>query len=335
MSRIMLAVCVMIGLTLCAQADVVELTNGDRVTGKIVTMAEGKMTVETAMMGAVTIDLANVATFSTDEPIKLAFGSGTVLNEKIVGAEAGNFSTAEGGTVQPQTFALSELAAINPPPPAKPEWKGSATAGFTKTTGNTDTTTWSADLTLSRRGEDDRITLGGIYQLSEDDGTTTRDQWRVNGKYDYFFTEKFYGFLNGSYEKDRIANLDARAIGGLGVGYQWVESDVMNFNTDAGLAFLHEEYSSPDETTNAITAQAGYHFDRKLIDSLTFLHDFRIYPELGSPADFRLSTSAELRAAINKVFFSSFKVLLDHNSAAPSGVDKTDVIYIIGIGANF
>lgn len=37
----------------------------------------------------------------------------------------------------------------------------------------------------------------------------------VRGKYDFFLTEKFYGFLEGRYETDKIAELDRRVIGGV------------------------------------------------------------------------------------------------------------------------
>ena len=72
-----------------ATADVVALKNGDRVTGVIESLAEGKLHMKSDTMGEIAIDLANVMTFSTDEPIELVFKDGTVIHQKVAAAQEG------------------------------------------------------------------------------------------------------------------------------------------------------------------------------------------------------------------------------------------------------
>ena len=84
---IIVAACVVAVWGSVASGDVVVLKNGDRVSGKIETLADGKLRVKSDLMGAVTVDLANVQTFSSDEPITLLFKDGTIVHQKVASAE--------------------------------------------------------------------------------------------------------------------------------------------------------------------------------------------------------------------------------------------------------
>ena len=163
----------------------VVLKNGDRVTGIIESLADGKLHMKTDAMADVTIDMAKVMTFSTDEPIVLVFKDGTVVHQKVAAAEDGMVAVQAGGLLAPQDLALADLAAANPPEKPKVKWTGHLTFGATKTTGNSRSTTASGDASLERRTEDDRITVNGyyLYAQSEDPSTnietTTTDKWFV------------------------------------------------------------------------------------------------------------------------------------------------------------
>ena len=269
-----------------ATADVVALKNGDRVTGTIVSLADGKLHMKTDSMGDVTIDMAKVMTFSTDEPIVLVFKDGTVVHQKVAAAQDGMVAVQAGGLIAPQNLALADLTGANPPEKPKVKWTGHLTLGATKTTGNSRSTTASGDTSMERRSEDDRIIVNAyyLYAESKDPSTsvesTTTDKWFVDVEYDYFVSKKVFVLADVNYMKNRIANLDGRAIGTLGLGYQWIESKQMNFNTNLSLGGMHESYTHPDRNNDTVVAQAGWHFDRALTDTLTFLHDFRIIPDL-------------------------------------------------------
>ena len=331
-------------LALCgsvATADVVVLKNGDRVTGIIQSLADGKLRIKTDAMADVTIDMSKVMTFSTDEPIILVFKDGTVVHQKVSAADGGMVAVQAGGLLAPQNLALTDLTAANPPEKPKVKWTGHLTFGATKTTGNSRGTTASGDTSLERRSEDDRITVNAyyLYAESEDPSTniqsTTTDKWFVDVQYDYFVSKHFFVLADVNYMKNRIANLDGREIGTLGMGYQWIESKKMNFNTNLSLGGMHESYTHPDRNNDTVVAQIGWHFDRALTDTLTFVHDFRLNPDLGKLRNDKIETSAELRAALYKALFASFKVLIDYDSNPAAGQERTDTAYILGAGINF
>src|SRR5258707_3698923 len=71
-----------------AAADEILFLNGDRLSGKIVSADGGKLTIKSETAGVVTVDLAKVKTFSTDEPIVIKTGD-TTLSSKVTGGADG------------------------------------------------------------------------------------------------------------------------------------------------------------------------------------------------------------------------------------------------------
>jgi putative salt-induced outer membrane protein YdiY len=315
--------------------------NGDRLTGKIDHLLEGKMIFNSDAVGKVTIDVSKIQTFSTDDPIAVHLKDDTVLLQKIVNAESGKFGIEGAGTVKAQDFELAAISSINPPPKPEPKWTGNISAGLTSTHGNTKTDNISASVNLSKRTEKDRTQLSADYaksrQQDPDTGekNTTEDWWRSKAKYDYFFSKKLYGYLDGRYEKDAIALLDRRTIIGTGGGYQWIESDDMNFSTELGLASLHEKFDNQTDSNSEISAQAGYHFDKKLFKNVKFIHDLTYYPSLEKFSDYYLTSTGEIRANFTETMFTNFKVIFDYDATPAIGKGGTDVKYILGIGYNF
>jgi len=329
--------------TLAAHADVLEFNSGDRLTGKVVTLANGQLVFNSDDAGKVTIDLARLKTFTSDDPIEIHLADGTIIKSTIAPADTGKVTLRKTNILPQQTVALTDLAAINPPAKPPVAWKGNVAAGWTATAGNTSTESGSISADVSRRSQKDRIRANTLYivarQRDDDTGDkkTTQESFTIAGQYDYFLTDKCYAFANGNFKKDHIADLDRRLIGGLGLGYQWIESETINFNTDAGLAELCEKYTRPNgiEKNDELSAQIGYHFDWVLNDTFTFAHNLRYYPSIGKLSDYFLTTDAEIRAKLTDSIFASFKAILDYDATPGPGVGSTDTKYITSIGWAF
>ncbi len=337
-----------LGLVLCfvffvqsIHADELIFTNGDRLTGKIDHVLEGKLVFISDVIGKVTIEMSKIQTFSTDDPVSVHLKDDNVLLQKIESSEPGRFAIKGTDTVEAQEFDITAISSINPPPKPKPKWKGNISAGLTSTHGNTKTDSISASVNLSKRTEKDRTQLSMDYakakQQDPDTGeeNTTEDWWRSKAKYDYFFSKKLYGYLDGRYEKDAIAELDRRVIVGGGGGYQWVESEDMNFSTEGGIATLYEKFDNQTESNSEISVQAGYNFDKRLMKNVKFIHELTYYPSIEKFSDYFLTSTGEVRANFTETMFTNFKVIFGYDATPAIGKGGTDVKYIWGIGYNF
>ena len=331
-----------VGMSSALYADQVYLKNGDRLTGKIVSLTDGKMVLSSDLAGQLTIDMKNVATLSSDAALEIHLKDGTVLHQPVAAAEPNEFALKTAEPLQPQKLGLANVVSINPPPVPKAKWTGHVSGAMGLTTGNTKSNSVSASASLARRTEQDRTTIDGdIAKGSQTDrdtgvGRTTEDWWRLRGQYDYFFTKKFFGFGNGRYEKDAIALLNRRVMVGGGAGYQWIEDAKTSFSTNLGLASLFTKYENVPESNNQLSAQAGYNFSRQLWKNTKFMNDLTWYPSLSNPSsDYFLTSTAELRANLTKTMFANFKVIFNYDATPAPDRGNTDIKYLLGVGLSF
>jgi len=321
--------------------DELVLKNGDRLTGKIVYLVDGKMLFKSDVAGEVTVELSNVQTLSSDEPITVNLKDNTGFNQKVVSAGSGVFGIGGTEDLKAQQFAVADIVSINPPPKPAPKWTGDVSVGITSTHGNTKTEMISANANATKRTERDRMTVSADYAKGQQEDPDTKetvtieDWWRAKGKYDYFFSKKKYGYIDGRYEKDAVAELDRRMIVGVGGGYQWVESENMNFSTEFGLASLYEKFRNQTDSNSELSLQLGYNFDKKLRKNIKFAHDLTYYPAIDKFSDYYLTTTAGIRADFTEKIFMTLKAILNYDATPAMGRGGTDTKYFLGFGYRF
>ncbi|MGH7214724.1 MAG: DUF481 domain-containing protein, partial [Tepidisphaeraceae bacterium] len=260
---------------------------------------------------------------------------GSTIRDRVVGAEEGTVQTAGAGNVAAQPVPLASVKAINP----KEKWTGAVVVGGFLARGNTNSESLNITLDATRRREDDRISFAGGYffqrqESSDGQKETSIDNWFAQGKYDYFFTEKFYGYGLFRVERDRIADLDLRLAPSVGVGYQWIESERQNFSTEAGIGWVYEEYD-PGGTDEHIAGRLAYHYDQTINDKVKFFHNFEYLPSLEDFGDYNLRADVGIRADLTARMFTEFKIEWLYDSTPAPGNSENDLRYILGVGWAF
>ena len=331
------ALALSLALAARAGADEIQLLNGDRLTGKIVSAEGGKVTIKTEAAGDVTVDLSKVKTLSTDEPIVVKSGD-TTFKSKLAAGDEGTVQVVpvEGGP--PQVLLLKDLTQLKTKPV---QWSGAVTINGLITQGNSESQSLGASASAVRRSEIDRITLGGAYYYGRQKSTTTGEwetnvnNWFLLGKYDFFVTKQFYLYAAGRVERDRIADLDLRLTLGGGVGYQWFETPTFNLNTEAGLAWIYENFThQPSEDHMAL--RLAYHVDWTPRNALKLFHNLEYLPRVTEPfVDWNLNLDAGLRATVIQNFFAEFKFEFKYDSTPAIGKRKEDLRYLVGLGWAF
>lgn len=322
-------------LAVSANADEVRLRGGDRLTGEISSAEKGKLKVSSKALGDLTVDLKEVETFSTDKPVEIHLADGTVLNQQIEAGDAGTVRAVAGD--EARVVSLSDVKTINP---KYGVWSGSLVVGGLITRGNSETENLNVSFTAVRRTEDDRLTASAAYYYGRQkdpatgDKTTSADNWSALAKYDYFFTEKFYGYGLLRVEKDRIADLQLRVAPGVGVGYQWFETPDFNLNTEAGLSWVYEDYEHKDPDEH-FAARFAYHVDKKFNDKVAVFHNLEYLPSIEDISDFNVNADAGVRATLTKQMFAEFKFEWKFDATPAPDHDKNDLRYLLGVGWTF
>jgi putative salt-induced outer membrane protein YdiY len=321
-----------------AAGDEVILRNDDRLTGEVKRLTDGRLTIGTDMAGDVTIDVANIRTFQTDQPVEIHLRDGTMIHRRIMADDEGRIGIEEDDLLAAQTFRLQDIRTINPPPV---RWTGDASLGLAVARGNADTEQAHLRLEMVRRSEIDRITLGGSYrygrQRDPDNGdrTTTQNNWSLNGKYDYFFTERLYGYVNMRAERDRIARLDLRLAPGVGVGYQWIETPRTTFSTEGGLTWIYESFLDDTPTRRTVAARLAYDLGHRLSDRARIFHSTEYFPSLERIDDYLIKSQVGIRSTLTTRMFTEFRIVLDYDSTPAAGAERLDVQYLASVGWSF
>lgn len=305
---------VITGVSLQVFADEIILKNGDRLSGTIVESSDKEMLFKSDILGELKIGMENIKTFTRDTQ-----------------ADAAQQPPAAQPVPEPEKNAVD----------TEPKWTGDFTANFAAQRGNNNQDAINLRLTAKRETDIDKIQTEARYRFEQQENTstgeseTTDDNLRFAGKYSRDFNERWYWFGKGSYEKDRIADLDRRIILGLGSGYRWIKSEKFNFATELGLASIHEKYTDQQGTSDEITLEAGYNMDAKVNDKLTFAHRLTYYPSFEDAADYLLTTDAELRYHITEKIFTSLRAELEYDSTPAPESEQTIQRYLLGLGWNF
>lgn len=322
-----------------AGADEVRFKNGDKLTGTIVDVQADKLKIKSAVAGTITVDMKDVDTFSTDNPAEVHLKDGTVVNQPVVAAPGGNIqpATAPAGDPAPAPIPLSQIETVNP---GYNKWTGSLTIGGLLTRGNSDTENLNIAAEAVHRTKDDRFSLSGGYffgrQADPDTGdkTTSVDNWFGAAKYDHFFSKKLYGYGLVKVEHDNIAELNLRVSPSVGVGYQWHESPVWNFSTEAGIGWVFEDYETGDDDDHP-AARLAYHYDRKINDKVAFIHNLEYLPSLEDLSDYNLNADAGVRATLTGNMFADFKFEWRYDATPAPAADHNDLRYVLGVGWTF
>ena len=324
-------------MTGTSKADEVILTNGNKLTGKVGLISGGVMHFDSPVLGDMNIKLENVKSYSTDAPATLRLPD----RHFVTGSTIANGTDQQITLANGQTYPAREVVRVNPPGVA---WTGSMVASGTLTRGNSNNEGFGfgADATLRRDTPDidDRFDIGALYTFSRTGrgagAFDTADNLSAHVDYDLFFTDKFYGVASLGYFHDRIAALNYRLTPAVGVGYQWIEQKSLNFNTEASVAYLYEDYSSrPIEQDTAF--RLAYHLKSNLNEQIAVFNDAEyVAPfRFGHTNHYVLAADAGIRATLTKGFFTEFKVVYQRNDFPARGHLKDDLFYLLGAGWQF
>jgi hypothetical protein len=342
MRRLIAASLLILGLVLPpvrpAGGDEVLFLNGDRLTGKILTATGGKLTIKTDGAGDVSVDLTKVKTFSTDEPVRVGVGEESPVSSRVGAGPDRQVQASPATGAPPQPVAIADIRTINAPSLA---WTGSIALNGLVTTGNSETEQLGFRAGLAKRWPADRLTFGAEYyfarQEDPDTGkdTTTIDYAMALAKYDHFFTKKLYGYLAVKAERDEVADLELRLAPGAGVGYQWFEGPTFNFSTEAGLAWVYENYKRTG-TREFFGPRLAYSVDWTPWSHLTLSHKLEYLPSFEDlKGDYLLNLDAGARLRVWKGLFAELRYEYRYDSTPAANRDKADARYILGAGWAF
>ena len=332
--KVLLLVTMLTAMT--AHADTLTLVNGDRLTGRVVSLEAGKLVFTTTYAGDLKLPWAQVRNLESEDKVRVQLSDGNLIHGQLVAAPDGQARVKVSDLMETVPIAIDRLTALNPPQDRdKVKLAGHANLGGTFTRGNTEEDTLHADAEMVARTTTNRYTLGGVINEASSGGSTNTSNWRLAMKYDHFLKEKTYLYATGLFEQDTQAGLNLRTSLGFGAGRQIFEEKHRNLSLEGGLSYVNEDYETPPDQ-NFPSLRAAIKYDQLFWgDQLKFFHASELLASLEDSSDYLLKSRTGIRMPVGKTLNISTQVNWDFDNLPAPGKKSTDTAMIFSLGYGF
>jgi len=209
-------------------------------------------------------------------------------------------------------------------------WVGNAALSFSRSAGNTSSTTYSAAVDEVRTTQANKISayLSALYGNSQ--GVKSADKTRLGARYDHNLSDNVFGFGLLEFEKDSLANLALRTGVGAGLGYYFIKNEVNSFDVFSGLAYSQSDMTVGN-TTRGSEILLGEESSHKLSDSTRLKQKLSYYPSMEKSGQFRSLFESGLVVDLNSTMGLSISLQNKYTSDVAAGVKKSDSILLTGL----
>lgn len=334
--RLPLALAVL-ALAAVSQADQVSLTNGDRLTGKVVELVKGTLTFETELAGKVKISADRIADLTTEGMAVLRLSDGQWIEAKIAGIADGALRLAGIGT----RIDWSQVEAINPPmpkaaPPAR--WKGIVSSNFGLTRSDREAQNLDINVEAARKTPRDRWEAKGSYfnarQTDGGETQTLRDAWFTRTQYDRLVDARRFFYGNLRLDHDAVKDLDLRTLAGAGAGFTLVQNERADFSVEVGGSYLDERYEG-GERRDTLGVQLGTSVRYRFNGAMTLSHDLSFVADPSKSNEYLVVSDLSFRSELNRALFSELRFVFDYDPTPRTGSRKDSYRYLMGLGYRF
>jgi hypothetical protein len=323
-------------VTHMACADEVVLDNGDRITGKLVRLKEGKLIFKTDYACEITIQAKKVSRLATDEPVETTLLDGRIRKASIFSRYVPVGDIHSEVEKSPKDIDFAQVKDIYTKPKTAVRIKSRLNVGIMNEKGNTGTEQYHLNAELFARTEKIRFTIGGEINRERADDTTTVADWKGYGLYEYFVKPKWFLYASSLFEHEEFADLDLRTTLGAGGGHQFFESDELNLSVSASLAYVHENFIVA-ENEEFPGAQWIIQYDQFFFNKFVQLfHSNKGYISLDDASSWLINTRQGLRFPLYKGLVTTFQYNYDYNNnPSPDAESKWDSKFLFLLGYQF
>lgn len=159
-----------------------------------------------------------------------------------------------------------------------------------------------------------------------------KNQIDISYKTRHFFKEKWFYALNADGYRDPIKMVDLRLAPAIGLGHRFWEHNYGKLTVEAGVATIFEQADELESTDPALSWELE--FSKRLLGGrLEAIHEHRVVSTFGDGlvVDSVNGLKYDLLENVNLNLLATLR----HDTQVPSGVEKTDITYVTGVGLSF
>lgn len=330
-----------------AEPDVVIFTDGERLSGHLVSATSSSFTFQSDMLGSITADWSKVKELHSSKTFAvIPKGVEFKRNANVSGVPEGTLTVADqkitvtpaGGA--PKTVAMAEATnvvddaafkkALTRNPSFFEDWTGGLGAGASLANSTQTAESFNAAVNLVRvspleswlrRRNRTAFTFSTGFGEIKSPGTATvkTSIYHAGLERDEYFSSAFYGFGQALYDHNFSQGLKLQQTYGGGLGYSAIHKADAGLDFKVGGAFIRQDFnlSANNKNLSAITLEEDYR--RKLVRNMLFTEQLIVNPSLNDTKAFTASFNSQLAAPISKKLNVSLG-FIDGYLNNPSGI---------------
>lgn len=313
-----------------SRADEVQLLNGDRISGRIVSLVNGLLVLQTAH-GELKISWPVIAGLMVVDPIFVTVTTRAPAAVTISpdGAD-GRVILSPGGAV-----AVKDIIAMSRPKPPLLSLDGRLNAGIIASGGNTSANSLRFGGEAVGRMAANRFTGGAALNRAREHDVETVHNWTTAFRYDRFITRRLFINVNTILSADRLRDLDFRTAVGTGLGYQVVDRRRLQITVDGGVGYVRER-SSVEPDDHYIAAQESGKVDFFMNDSrFQLFHRHDGYFGLAGDDNRFVKTQNGIRIPIVRGIVTTAQLDIDYDPTPVPGGQSIDRTFALNFGYQF
>jgi len=316
------------------KTDIVELTNGDRITCEIQKLERGKLTVKTDGVGTISIewdDIARVSSLTTQYDIELSSGAhyyGSLVRGDLKILAVVTLSGQE-RLVMNDVIRISRIGGNF--------WKrldGSIDGGFSFSQANLQTQ-WTFDTTVTYRGRRWLSSIEGDSLLTSSEDVDRQTRNNLTWRSERFLARRWSAVTFAAFQQNEELALNLRGVFGGGVQRETLQTNRTILSVVGGAAFTNEQYVGADvkSVAEAIAGSSWSFFTydgRSTNLTVTAITYYAL-----SEARFRLELNTSFKSDIVGDLYWSINLFESYNSKPPAGQKANDSGVSAAVGWSF
>jgi hypothetical protein len=311
--------------------DVVQVTNGDRITGDIEGLERGSLEFGTAAAGTLEIDWDEVVRLTSTTMLDVELSNGMRYSGTLTSPADGQVivQTASGPTMP---IALSDIARIRVVAATFVErTSGSVDFGFAVTSHSTSYTLIGNALNRTRSFETELDVESRLLRQEDEDSETRND---ILLKVKRLLSRRWFASALAQVEEDDELELDWRVLLGGGVGRWLVDTNDMQLSLEGGLDYNSESYTSAEGTDHSaeVFGDVDWHWSPDGHTEVTTKAKTEVSLDRKRV---RLDFHAQLRRDAFRSLYWSVSTFDDFDSDPPDDRPRSSLGLAIGLGWSF
>ncbi|MFK0572454.1 DUF481 domain-containing protein [Endozoicomonas sp.] len=313
-------------------ADTIWMNNGDVLSGDIMKLDAGKLSLQTKYAGTIELDWRYVSALDSDKAFWVSLiGEEKVSLRRFKGQETGVTVIDESG--RKRSFsAVWPVASIHIEKPVLADtWElgGKLVAMLDSKSGNDD------ELLIGVEGKlnvDDQWNKNAFYWdiETEDDDGVKNSEWVIGYSYSRYLDEHW--FVQGAAEQKHDSEEDLQRRTSLGgtLGYRFWEAAGSALKTSGGISRLWEEYQANDSQQDYALTWA-FNYRTRIINNWEYFANSRTFFRLNQSTTL-VNINQGIKVGLTDHITWNLTHILDYDSDPVDKTKKTDSRVKMGVG---